>query len=124
MKLSLRFLVFCVFVLSCLSLAAFADRKPDPSSFRTEVSVQRAAPGVFVLAARVTDLASGEVLAMPTLKAPAGEEANAESTVQGAGTVVKFTGKVGASNQAATYIVRVERSGKVISEHSATLALQ
>ena len=86
--------------------------------------MQRAAPGVFVLAARVTDLGSGEVLAMPTLKAPAGEEASAESTVQGAGTVVKFTGKVEASNQAATYTVRVERSGKVISEHSATLALQ
>ncbi|HYN22501.1 MAG TPA: hypothetical protein VE078_16195 [Thermoanaerobaculia bacterium] len=124
MKKSVRLLVFCLFVLSCLSLAAFADREAAPANYRTEVSVQRATQGAFVLAARVTDLGSGKVLAMPTVKTPAGEEANAESTDLDSGTVIKFSGKVDSSNQTATYTVRVERTGKVVTEHSATLALQ
>lgn len=124
MKLPTRVLVQCGILLCVLALAAFAGQDPGSSALRTEVHVQRASEGVFVLAARVTDLASGNVLAMPTLKVPAGQEASAESTLEGGKAQVHFSGKVDPAHHTATYSVRLEREGKVLSEHAAAVALQ
>lgn len=124
MKLPARVLVQCGILLCVLALAAFAGQEPAPSALRTEVHVQRVSEGVFLLAARVTDLASGDVLAAPSLKVPAGEEGKAESALDGGKTLVGFSGKVDPATHTATYSVRLEREGKVLSEHSASVALQ
>ncbi|MFL6294160.1 MAG: hypothetical protein ACJ759_24965 [Thermoanaerobaculia bacterium] len=122
MKSPIRLLVSCGILLSALALAAFSGKEPIPSAFRTEVSIQTASAGVYVLSARVTDLDTGTVLAAPSLKVPANEDANAESTVPG-GTI-SFTGKVDPTLHTATYRVEVKRGDKVVSSHSASVALQ
>ena len=123
MKLSTRVLVQCGILLCVLALAAFAGQEPTPAAIRTEVHVQPVSTGVFALSARVTDLTSGDVLAVPTLKVPAGQEANAESRLEGGKALVNFSGRVDPATQTATYSVRLEREGKVISEHTASVAL-
>jgi len=70
----------------------------------------------------VTDLDSGKVLAVPSLKVPANEEASAESTVPSG--LIAFTGKIDPALHVATYSIQVKRGAKVISEHSANVALQ
>lgn len=122
MKTLIRLLVSCGILSCALALAAFAGQEPAPSAFRTEVSIQTASAGVYVLSARVTDLDSGKVLAVPTLKVPANEEANAESTVPGG--VISFTGKVDSALHTATYQLQVKRGAKVVSEHAASVAVQ
>jgi len=122
MKTSIRFLVSCGILLCGLALAAFAAQEPTPSAFRTEVSVQTAPAGAYLLSARVTDLASGTVLAAPSLKVPANEEASSESTVPGG--LISLTGKVDPGLHTATYTVRVMRGSKVVAEHSASVAVQ
>jgi hypothetical protein len=122
MRIPIRPLVFCGILLCALALAASAGQEPIPSAFRTEVSVQTASAGVFVLAARVTDLDSGKVLAVPSLKVPANEEASAESTIPGG--VISFTGKIDPALHTATYSIQVKRGAKLISEHAASVALQ
>lgn len=122
MKTSSRLLVSCGILLCALVLAAFAGQEHTPPAFRTEVSVQPASAGAYLLSARLTDLDSGSVLAAPSVKVPANEEANAESTLPGGS--VSFTGKVDSSHHTATYTVRVKRGGKVVSEHSASVAIQ
>src|SRR5687768_17255523 len=119
---SLRLFVSCGALLLCLALAAYAGPEASPSSLRTEVDVQSESPGVFLLSARVTDLASGDVVAAPSLRVPATEEANTESTLPGGS--ITFTGKVDPALHKATYTVRVLRGDKVISEHSASVAVQ
>ncbi|HWN43405.1 MAG TPA: hypothetical protein VNW71_14350 [Thermoanaerobaculia bacterium] len=105
-----------------MALAAFSGQEPVPSAFRTEVSIQTASAGVYVLSARVADLDSGKILAVPSLKVPANEEASAESTIPGG--VISFTGKIDPAVHSATYSIQVKRGAKVISEHSAGVALQ
>lgn len=122
MKTSSRILVSCGILLCALVLAAFAAQEPAPSNFRTEVSIQPASAGAYLLSARLTDLGSGKVLAAPSIKVPANEEANADSTLPGGS--VSFTGKVDSGLHKATYTVRVTHEGKVVSEHSATVAIQ
>lgn len=122
MKMSTRLLVSCGILLCALVLAAFAGQEHAPSAFRTEVSVQPASAGAYLLSARLTDLDSGSILASPSVKVPANEEASAESTLPGGS--VSFTGKVDSSLHKATYTVRVTRGGKVVSEHSASVAVQ
>jgi hypothetical protein len=122
MKTPTRLLVSCALLLCALALTAFAGEEPTPSAFRTEVSIQTASAGVYVLSARVTDLDSGNVLGVPSLKVPANEEANAESTVPGG--VISFTGKVDPALHTATYRLQVKRGAKVVSEHTASVAVQ
>lgn len=122
MKTFLRLLVSCAILLSALALAAFAGQEGTPSAFRTEISIQTASAGVYVLSARVTDLDSANVLAVPSLKVPANEEASAESTIPGG--VISFIGKVDPVVHMATYRLQVKRGAKVISEHTASVALQ
>ncbi len=123
MKTFLRLLVSCAILLSALALAAFAGQEgTPPSAFRTEISIQTASAGVYVLSARVTDLDSANVLAVPSLKVPANEEASAETTIPGG--VISFTGKVDPAVHIATYTLQVKRGAKVISEHTASVALQ
>lgn len=120
MKTSFRLLIPCGVLLCALTLAAFAKQEPTP--FRTEVSIQTASAGVYVLSARVTDLSSGAVLAVPSLKVPANEEASSESTVPGGS--ISLTGKVDPGLHTATYTVRVMHGSKVVAEHSASVAVQ
>lgn len=122
MKTSSRILVSCGILLCALVLAAFAGQEPVPSNFRTEVSIQPASAGAYLLSARLTDLDSGKVLAAPSLKVPANEEASADSTLPGGS--VSFTGKIDPGLHTATYTVRMTRGSKVVSEHSATVAVQ
>ena len=122
MKTSIRLLVSCGILLCALVLAAFSAQETAPSNFRTEVSIQPASAGAYLLSARLTDLGSGEVVAAPSLKVPANEEAGADSTLPGGS--ISFTGKVDPAVHTATYTVRVTRGGKVVSEHSATVAVQ
>lgn len=121
-KMSFRLLVSCGILLCALAVAAFAGQEPTPSAFRTEVSIQTASAGAYVLSARVTDLASGAVLAAPSLKVPANEEASSESTVPGGS--ISLTGKVDPGLHTATYTVRVMHGNKVVAEHSASVAVQ
>lgn len=122
MKTSIRLLVSCGILLCALALAAFAAQEPNPSTFRTEVSIQTASAGAYLLSARVTDLASGAVLAAPSLKLPANEEASSESTVPGGS--ISLTGKVDSGLHTATYTVRVMHGSRVVAEHSASVAVQ
>lgn len=122
MKTSIRLLISCGILLCALALAAFAGQEPAPSAFRTEVGIQTVSAGAYVLSAQVMDLASGAVLAAPSLKVPANEEASAESTVPGGS--VSLTGKVEPGLHTATYTVRVMHGSKVVAEHSASVAVQ
>jgi len=122
MKTPIRLLLSVGILLCALALAAFSGQEPVPSAFRTEVSIQTASAGVYVLSARVADLDSGKILAVPSLKVPANEEASAESTIPGG--VISFTGKIDPAVHSATYSIQVKRGAKVISEHSAGVALQ
>lgn len=122
MKTSIRFLVSCGILLCGLALAAFAAQDPTPSAFRTEVSIQTASAGAYLLSARVTDLASGTVLAVPSLKVPANEEASSESIVPGGS--ISLTGKIDPGLHTATYTVRVMHGSQMVAEHSASVAVQ
>lgn len=123
MKTTTRLLISCGILLCALLLAAFAGQEQQAlSAIRTEVSVQSVSAGAYLLSARLTDLDSGKVLAAPSVKVPANEEASAESTLPGGS--VSFTGKVDPALHSATYTVRLTRGGRVVSEHSASVAVQ
>lgn len=119
---------FTGFVLPMLILmiyVAFVGAAPiaNSSAYSTEVSIQPAGEGVFVLKAKVKDLSSGEIVAGPMVKMPAGETAKTESTLSDSDTIVTLSANIDAAKHSATYTVTVRRGKSVVSEHSASVAL-
>ncbi len=99
----------------------------DPAStaagYGMDITIEPAGENVFLLKAKVTDLASGQVVAGPALKMPAGQPASTETSVQATGDVISLTASVDGTTRTATYSVVAKRGAKVISEHSARVAL-
>jgi hypothetical protein len=93
-----------------------------PTLYSTEVSIEPAGETTFLLRAVVKDASSGEVLAGPSVKMPAGETANAESTLPEGGTV-QLTATVESGKRSAKYSVVVKQGDHVLSQHSAKVAL-
>ena len=93
------------------------------AGYGMDISIEPAGENVFLLKAKVTDLASGKVVAGPALKMPAGQPASTETSVQATGDVISLTASVDGATRTATYSVVAKRGAKVISEHSARVAL-
>jgi hypothetical protein len=124
MKLTVLALTFALTVATGGFLfAQAADPASAPASYGTEISIEPAGENVFLLKAKVTDLASGQVVAGPALKMPAGQPVSTETTVQGTGDTFSLTASVDGATRTATYSVVAKRGGKVISEHTASIAL-
>lgn len=97
--------------------------QPEPR-FSTEVSLEPSRDSAFLLRAKVTDLASGEVLAGPGLKLASGQPAEAASTLKEKGLGVLLKANVEASGSSAVYSVEVTRGKLVLAQHSAKIALK
>lgn len=109
-----------------LAFAQSIDRDDWTNATRpaTAVSVSPTdKPGVYVVSAKVTDLATDKVLAAPSLQTVAGIPATFELGVEPTVTI-KFVVSVQADGRSAHYTSEVRRNGKVESAHSATLALE
>jgi hypothetical protein len=109
-------------LMACVALIGAAP-EPKPAAYSTEVSIQPSGEGIFLLKAKVKDLASGEVVAGPMVKMPAGETAKTESTLSGSDTVITLSANIDAAKHSATYTVTVKSGKNVVSEHSANVAL-
>lgn len=94
-----------------------------PASYSTEVAIQPNGDNAFVLRTKVKDAVSGEVLAGPTLKMPAGQTATAETTLSDSGVVISLSANVDGGKRSASYTVTVKRGNQVVSEHTANIAL-
>ncbi|PYQ65393.1 MAG: hypothetical protein DMF53_05640 [Acidobacteria bacterium] len=114
----LPFLLLIVF--AALLVGAAGER---PATYSTEVSIQPNGDNVYVLKAKVKDAVSGEVLAGPILKMPAGQTATAESTLSDSDTVVSLSANVDGGKRLASYTITVKRGNRVVSEHTANVAL-
>jgi hypothetical protein len=94
-----------------------------PATYSTEVAIQPNGGNTFVLRAKVKDAVSGEVLAGPTLKMPAGQTATAETTLTDSDTVISLSANVDGEKRSAIYTVTVKRGNQIVSEHTANIAL-
>jgi hypothetical protein len=119
---TLRFLSITALLIAALPLLGSATGAPKAPAYGTEITIQPSGAGAFVLRAKVTDLASGQVIAGPSLKAPVGEASKTESTLED-GTIVVLSATVDNAKHSATYSVVVKKGGTVVSEHAANLAL-
>ena len=109
-------------IVVCFVVVAAASTDPAEKGYSTEISIQPSGANVFLLRAKVKDLASGEVLAGPSLKMPAGEAANTESTLPD-DTNVSLSATVDSAKHSATYSVTLKKGNRVLSSHSANVAL-
>lgn len=110
-------------ILVCGAVLLAAAPQPAATVFSTDVSVQPGPDGSYLLRAKVADADSGEVLAGPGLKLPAGQSASTESTLEDSETVVSLNAAIDGANHSATYTVKVTRGKKLLSSHSARVAL-
>lgn len=109
-------------VLVCFAVVAAAGTDHAEKGYSTEISIRPNGDNAFLLRATVKDLASGEVLAAPSVKMPAGEAASAESTLPD-DTKVSLSAMVDAAKHSATYSVTLKKGTRVVSSHSANIVL-
>jgi hypothetical protein len=100
-----------------------SSTRPEPR-FSTEVSLEPAKNGAFLLRAKVTDLATGEVLAGLGLKLAAGQPGEATSTLKEMGLGVLLKANVEEGGASAVYSVEVKRADLALTQHSARIALK
>jgi hypothetical protein len=114
-----------VLVLSVATAGFLLAQEPAsaPPSYGMEISIEPSGADAFLLKAKVTDLGSGQVVAGPALKMPAGQPVSTETSVQGTGDVISLTASVDGATKTATYSVTARRGTKVVSEHTARIAL-
>lgn len=105
----------------CSLFAGVAGGEGGDRGYSTEISIQPKGD-VFLLKAKVTDLASGQVLAAPSGKLAAGVTSDMETTLPDE-TMVRFHTTVESSGHAASYSITVERGTRVLSSHSAKIVL-
>jgi hypothetical protein len=122
MRKFINFILPVLLLMTCVALVGAAPGAKS-SAYSTEVSIQPGGEGVFVLKAKVKDLASGEVIAGPMVKMPAGETAKTESTLPDSDTMVTLSANIDAAKHSATYTITVKSGKSVVSEHSANVAL-
>lgn len=91
--------------------------------FGSSVSIERSGNEAYLLKAKISDLASGQVLAGPAVKIPAGQNASTETTLPDRDEVVSLSANVDAASQTATYSLVVKKGKAVVSEHTARIAL-
>lgn len=93
------------------------------AGYGTSVTIEPSGENAFLLKARVTDLASGAVVAGPAVKIPAGKEGQAESQNAERDEVVTLSATVDSATRTATYTLTIKRGAKVVTEHSSKVAL-
>ncbi len=116
---SLAVTAHCALAQERIDPAAWMSAKPA-SSVKVAPTAE---PGVYLVSAKVSDLATDKILATPELRvvagaAPATFELGIDPVV-----VIKFVVSVAADGRSAEYTSEVRRNRKVESAHSATLAL-
>ena len=99
-----------------------AGTQPSAAAFSTLVSIEPSGANAFVLKAQIKDAESGEVLAGPMLKMPAGEAATTETELD-ADQNVTLTATVDGKSRTAQYTITVKKGQKVVSEHTAKITL-
>jgi hypothetical protein len=114
-------LPFLLLIAFAALLVGAAGEKP--ATYSTEVAIQPHGDNIYVLRAKVKDAVSGEVLAGPILKMPAGQTATVESTLSDSETVISLSANVDGGKRLASYTVTVKRGHQIVSEHSANVAL-
>lgn len=123
MKRSAKAILTLVLLVACAALVGAATEEKASAGYSTDVSIQPGGNDIFVLKAKIKDISSGEIVAGPTVRMPAGQTANTESTLSDSNTVVNLSANVDGAKHSATYTVTIKRGQKVIAEHSATVAL-
>ncbi len=103
-------------------LLAEAPQGAGPA-YGTSVTIEPSGENAFLVKARVTDLASGAVVAGPAMKIPAGKEGQAESQNAERNEVVTLSATVDSATRTATYTLTIKRDAKVVAEHSSKAAL-
>ncbi len=122
MKKTIQALLPFLLLIAFAALLVGAARE-KPATYSTEVAIQPKGDNVYVLKAKVKDAASGEVLAGPILKMPAGQTATAESTLSDSDTVVSLSANVDGGKHSANYTVTVKQGNRIVAEHTASVAL-
>jgi hypothetical protein len=102
--------------------SSHTSQSPEPA-YSTEVVIEPAGANAFLLKAIVKDAATGQVLSGPTLKMPAGEEAETETSLGSSSATVTLSAIVDGAKRTATYRVTVKKAEKVLSLHSAKVTL-
>ena len=123
MTKSVKAILPLLLLVAGVALVGAATEEKVTSGYSTDVSIQPGSNNVFVLKAKIKDLSTGEIVAGPMVKMPAGQTANTESTLSDSNTVVNLSANVDGAKHSATYTVTIKRGQKVVSEHSATVAL-
>jgi 23S rRNA U2552 (ribose-2'-O)-methylase RlmE/FtsJ len=102
------------------SLVLAAD--PPLYSLSVDVKPMNAAEGVYVCAARITDLTTGNTLSEPTVTLRAGEPANMTTT--DGDLKSNLTLSVDQASSTATAELTVTRAGKVVAAQKSSIRLR
>jgi len=121
MKKTIQALLPFLLLIAFALLVGAAGEKP--ATYSTEVAIQPKGDNVYVLRVKVKDAVSGEVLAGPILKMPAGQTATSESTLSDSDTVVSLSANVDGGKHSASYTVTVKRGNRIVAEHTANVEL-
>ncbi len=122
MKLFSKLLVAAALLVLPFMLLGAEAGDPVPTSYSTQVSVEPIGTAGFVLKAEVKNSATGQVVAAPALKLPAGEAGDAETTLA-TGETVLLTATLGGASRSANYTLTLKRGDVLLSEHSAKISL-
>ena len=95
------------------------------SGFAFDLSISPApgTPGAFLCEETVKELDGGRVVASPRALAATGEEATVEATDESSGTQFTLVVRVDKDGRTATYGIKAQRAGKLISQHDAKVQL-
>ncbi len=122
MKLFSKMLVAAALLVLPFMLLGAEAGDSVPTSYSTQVSVEPLGTTGFVLKAEVKNSATGQVVAGPALKLPAGEAGDTETTLA-TGETVLLTATLGGASRSANYTLTVKRGDVLLSEHSAKINL-
>jgi hypothetical protein len=118
-KLSRPVLLFAAAIL--LSHATLA-RAGQPA-YGTDIRVEPAGTGVYMIKAKVMDLADRSVLSAPMLKVAVDEPATSETVLPDGQTRVLMTVKFDSAAHRATCTIEVKKAGSTLASSSTSLPL-
>jgi len=122
----MKTLLSCSLVVASLLALTAATGTTHHGGIGTDVTIapKTAGRGDYLIRVKVTDLATGTVLAGPSILVRAGQQAEADTTISEPATKVTVKGTVDSTAQLASYSVIVRQGDEVLSSHTAKIALR
>lgn len=116
-------LVLSLFAAVAVLLTGAATHQQGLHHYGTQIALEPVGTEGFKLRAQVTDLASGDIVAGPSLIIPSGESAETESSLPDSDINVRLRATGDATQHSVIYKVEVVRGEEVLSQHAASVRL-